>query len=77
MNPAVLGAVPIRPKAPALLGEDPYDSEPVMMAGQTGENEGAAGLFPRRAQVVESMELGDEQSEIRISQPGRLKILSE
>jgi len=76
VNPTVLGAVPIRPRVPVLLGDDPYDSESVVMAGQGVENEGA-GLFPRRAQVVESTELGDEQSAIRLQAPGRLEILQD
>jgi hypothetical protein len=73
LNPAVLGAVPIRPKSPALLGEDPYDSEPVVLAGQAAA-EGQAGLFPQRSQVLESMELGDQDSAVRLHPPRKLKI---
>jgi hypothetical protein len=60
-----------------LATEDPYDSESVAMAGEGNGDEGAAGLFPRPAQVIESMELGDEESALRLDPPGRLRIVPE
>jgi hypothetical protein len=76
LNPsaAALRAIPIRPQAPALVGEDPYNSVAVTMTGDS-ESSGAATPFPRRTISLESLNLGDKESEIKLGHPRRLEIL--
>lgn len=73
---AVLNVVPIRPRSPALLGEDPYNALTVALAGDSQTQDVPVG-FPRRGGMMESIDLGDEQSEISLPAPRRLEIRAE
>jgi penicillin-binding protein 1A len=68
----VLNAVPIRPRAAVLLGEDPYNSEPVATAGADAAETPA--VFPRRTMILDSLDLGDAESELSLPRPRRLEI---
>ncbi len=63
-------AVPVRPKAPVLLGDDPYHTEVPSFAATSGEG----GMFRRRTNVLDSLDLGDVEESIRLSPPRRLEI---
>jgi len=71
---AALRAIPIRPQAPALIGEDPYNSLAVTMMGDSGSG-GASTPFPRRTISLESLNLGDKESEVKLGHPRRLEIV--
>lgn len=68
-----LDVMPVRPKSPALLGEDPYHSEqPVFNSmSQSG------GVFRKRTDVLGSWDLDNKEEQIRLPQPKRLKIIDE
>jgi penicillin-binding protein 1A len=68
-----LDAVPVRPKAPALLGDDPYHTELPAFA-ETG---GQTGLVRRRTNVLDSLDLGDIEESIPLPRPRRLEISDE
>ena len=55
-----LDAVPVRPKAPVLLGDDPYHTELPSFAATSAE----AGLVRRRTNVLDSLDLGDIEEAI-------------
>jgi len=69
----VVNAIPIRPRAPVVLGEDPYNSEPVAMAGDKTGVQGALRRI-RHRRMLESLELGDKESEIPLPRPQKLDI---
>ena len=70
LNLPALDAVPIRPKAPVLLGDDPYHTElPSFAATSEG-----AGLVRRRTNVLDSLDLGDIEEAIPLKRPRRLEI---
>lgn len=71
---AALRAIPIRPQAPALIGEDPYNSLAVTTVGDE-EGGGSSTPFPRRTVSFESLSLGDAASEVKLPHPRRLVIL--
>lgn len=65
---AVIDTTPVRPKAPVLLGDDPYFTEQVLMDGA-----------PRpparnRANVLDSIDLGDGEEPAKLPWPERLEI---
>jgi len=69
-NVATLDAIPIRPKAPSLLGADPYhaeqpDTTPVSSDG---------GFVRRRTNVLDSLDLKDKEEQIRLSRPNKMQI---
>jgi len=68
-----LDAVPIRPKSSALVGDDPYHAEIPSNTGTTA----SIGLFRRRTNVLDSLDLGDVQERIPLSRPQRLEILDD
>lgn len=68
-----IDAIPIRPKAPALVGNDPYNAEPLNLAPANGQSAGA-GVFRKRTTSVESLDLGDESANIQLPRPERLDI---
>lgn len=69
-NVPTMDAIPVRPKAPVLLGDDPYHSEQPEMIQVNGDG----GYFRRRTNVLDSLDLGDNEEQIRIPAPKRLKI---
>jgi membrane peptidoglycan carboxypeptidase len=69
----VLDAVPVRPKEPVLVGEDPYHIELPSFAATSAE----AGLVRRRTNVLDSLDLGNIEEKIPLPQPRRLQIEDE
>jgi hypothetical protein len=67
-----LDVMPIRPKSPALLGEDPYHSEQPVFSTMSQ----SGGVFRKRTNVLDSLDL-DKEEQIRLPQPKRLKIIDE
>jgi penicillin-binding protein 1A len=67
--PAV-DALPVLPKSPVLIGEDPFHSE---LPSYTGGG-GRAGFMSRSTNVLDSLDLGDFDDTIRMSKPPRLEI---
>ncbi|MFD2256139.1 transglycosylase domain-containing protein [Luteolibacter algae] len=69
-NLPALDALPVRPKSPVLLGEDPYHTELPSYAAHSNE-----GSFRRRStNVLDSLDLGDFEETIRMRKPPRLEI---
>lgn len=69
-NMPALDAVPVIPKAPVLLGDDPYHTE----APSFVPTSGAAGFVRRRTNVLDSLDLGDDSEGIVLPPPPRLII---
>lgn len=69
-NLPALDALPIRPQAPVLIGDDPYHSELPSYAVDGRE----PGLIRRSTNVLDSLDLGDFDEEIRMRKPPRLEI---
>lgn len=72
-NFSALDAVPVRPKEPVLIGDDPYHTEVPSFAATSAE----PGLLRRRTNVLDSLDLGEKEPVIRLRQPGRLHIEDE
>jgi penicillin-binding protein 1A len=68
---AVIDTTPVRAKAPALLGEDPYFTEQVLM----DETQPVSGR--NRASVLDSFDLGDREEPLKLPWPERLEISPE
>lgn len=68
---AVIDTTPVRAKAPALLGEDPYFTEQVLM----DETQPVSGR--NRANVLDSFDLGDGEEPLKLPWPERLEISPE
>ena len=73
LNLPALDAVPVRPKAPVLLGDDPYHTELPSFAAVTAE----AGFVRRRTNVLDSLDLSEHEESIHLKPPARLKIEDE
>lgn len=73
LNLPALDAVPLRPKAAVLLGEDPYHTE---MPGAVNAGQGQS-LIRRRTNVLDSLDLGEVEDAIPLQQPKRLLIEDE
>jgi penicillin-binding protein 1A len=65
-----LDALPILPKSPVLIGEDPYHTELPSYAGGGGRT----GFVSRSTNVLDSLDLGDFDDTIRMTKPPRLEI---
>ena len=72
-NMPALDAVPIRPKEPVLIGDDPYHTEVPSFAATSAE----PGLVRRRTNVLDSLDLGDVEEGIPLKRPKRLHIEDE
>jgi penicillin-binding protein 1A len=72
-NLPALDAVPVRPTAPALIGDDPYHTE----LPSTAAIEGQPGLVRRRTNVLDSLDLGEVEESIPLNRPRRLEIMDE
>jgi penicillin-binding protein 1A len=68
-----LDVVPVRPQAPALIGDDPYHTELPSYAATTG----TTGLVRRRTNVLDSLDLGEIEESIPLHRPRRLEITDE
>jgi membrane peptidoglycan carboxypeptidase len=66
-------AVPIRPKAPVLIGEDPYHTELPSFAASDEQ----PGLMRRSTNVLDSLDLGEIEERINLTRPKRLVIEDE
>ena len=65
-----LDALPVLPKSPVLIGEDPYHTElPSYATGGV-----RTGFVNRSTNVLDSLDLGDFDDTIRMSKPPRLEI---
>ena len=70
LNLPALDAVPIRPKEPVLIGDDPYHTQLPSFAATSSE----AGIIRRRTNVMDSLDLGDVEEGIPLKSPRRLQI---
>ena len=70
LNMPALEVVPVRPKAPVLLGDDPYHTELPSFAAASEE----IGLMRRRTNVLDSLDLGAFEEAIPLKPPPRLTI---
>ncbi len=73
LGSAALDAVPVRPKAPVLLGDDPYHTELPSFVASSAEQ----GLIRRRTNVLDSLDLEDSGETIKLHRPKRLRIEDE
>jgi len=73
LNLHALEVAPVRPKAPVLLGDDPYHTELPSFAATAEE----AGWVRRRTNVLDSLDLGDVEEAIPLKRPRRLEIEDE
>ncbi|MEO5914444.1 MAG: transglycosylase domain-containing protein [Luteolibacter sp.] len=73
LNMPALDAVPVRPKEPVLLGDDPYHTEVPSFAAISSE----PGLVRKRTNVLDSLDLGTLEEAIPLRRPKRLKIEDE
>jgi penicillin-binding protein 1A len=69
-NLPALDAVPVRPKAPVLLGDDPYHIEVPSFAATSEQ----PGFIRRRTNVLDSLDLGEFEEAIHLKRPKRLVI---
>ena len=70
---AALDVVPVRPKLPVIVGDDPYHTEAPSFATTSAE----PGVVRRRTNVLDSLDLGDVEEGIQIKRLPRLKINDE
>jgi hypothetical protein len=68
-----LSEIPIIPKAPPIVGDDPYHAEVPSSAAVSK----ASSNIRRSTNVLDSLDLGDSDEKIRLSPPGRLIIEEE
>ena len=73
LNLPALNATPIRPKEPVLIGDDPYHTEIPSFAATSSE----PGFMRRRTNVLDSLDLGDIEEDIKLPRPERLSIEDE
>jgi hypothetical protein len=73
LNMPALDAVPVRPKEPVLIGDDPCHIEVPSFAATSSE----PGLVRRHTNVLDSLDLGDVEEGIPLKPPVRLQILDE
>ncbi len=73
LNLPAMDAVPVRPKEPVLLGDDPYHTEVPSFAATSSE----PGIVRRRTNVLDSLDLGSVEEGIPLRRPKRLHIEDE
>ena len=73
LNMPALDAVPVRPREPVLIGDDPYHTEVPSFAVVSTES----GLVRRSTNVLDSLDLGDIEEGIPLKRPRRLQIEDE
>jgi hypothetical protein len=64
----------VRPKAPVLLGDDPYHAE---VPGIAASEQGQSQLRRRTTNVLDSLDLGEVEDTIPLRVPRRLQIEDE
>lgn len=74
LNLPALDAVPLRPKAAVLLGDDPYHAE---VPGALASGQGQSLLRRRTTNVLDSLDLGEVEDTIPLRAPRRLQIEDE
>jgi penicillin-binding protein 1A len=74
LNLPALDAVPVRPKAPVLLGDDPYHAE---VPGIAASEQGQSQMRRRTTNVLDSLDLGEVEDTIPLRVPRRLQIEDE
>ncbi|WP_411827464.1 transglycosylase domain-containing protein [Luteolibacter sp. AS25] len=72
-NMPALDAIPIRPKNPVLIGEDPYHTE---LPSYATSSDGG-GLMRRSTNVLDSLDLGDFEDSIKMRKPEKMEIYVE
>lgn len=70
---AISNTVPVRSKAPVLLGDDPYHTEIPGFVATSDQ----PGLVRKRTNVLDSLDLGDIEDAIPLRKPKRLEIEDE
>lgn len=70
LNLPAMDAVPVKPKEPVLLGDDPYHTEVPSFATTSS----GPGFVRRRTNVLDSLDLGDVEEGIPLKRPKRLQI---
>jgi hypothetical protein len=73
LNMPALDVVPVRPKEPVLVGDDPYHIEIPSFAATSAE----PGLVRRHTNVLDSLDLGGVEEGIPLKPPLRLQIQDE
>jgi membrane carboxypeptidase/penicillin-binding protein len=73
LNLPALDAVPIRPKEPVLIGDDPYHTEVPSFVATSAES----GTIRHRTSVQDSLDLGNVEESIPLKSPQRLLIEEE
>lgn len=73
LNLPALDAVPVRPKEPTLIGDDPYHTEVPSFAATSSET----GFVRRRTNVLDSLDLTGIEERITLPRPRRLQIEDE
>jgi membrane carboxypeptidase/penicillin-binding protein len=73
LNLPALDAVPIRPKEPVLIGDDPYHTEMPSFAATSADS----GSVRHRTSVLDSLDLGNVEESIPLKSPQRLQIEEE
>jgi penicillin-binding protein 1A len=73
LNLPALDAVPIQPKDPVLIGDDPYHTELPSFAATSEES----GLIRRSTNVLDSLDLGEIEEVIPLKRPPRIQIKDE
>ncbi|MES2996985.1 MAG: transglycosylase domain-containing protein [Verrucomicrobiota bacterium] len=72
-NMPAMDAVPVKPKGPVIVGEDPYHSELPNFA----PIESHGGLMRKKTNVLDSFDLGPEEETISLPSPQRMEIHDE
>lgn len=65
-----LSEIPIIPKGPVIIGEDPYHAEVPSSSAVSKES----GMIRRRTNVLDSLDVGDGDAKIDLPPPRRLEI---
>lgn len=69
-----LDAVPVRPKAPVLIGEDPYHSD---LPGYGDTESSEPVLVKQKTNALDSLDLSQLEENLALPAPGRLEISDE
>lgn len=72
-NVQSMDVIPIRPKAPSLLGDDPYHAE----QPDTTPISGDGGFVRRRTNVLDSLDLKGTEEQLKMRRPEKLQINSD
>lgn len=73
LNTPALDAVPVRPKEPVVVGDDPYHTEVPSFAATSAE----PGFVRRRTNVLDSLDLGNVEEGVPLKRQPRLRIEDE